>query len=110
MLYDVHTRKINAPITISSSGDNVIVAGTPDNWIYVHEIIGDAAAAVTLQIKSGATVLAEFALDAGQGLTLSDIPGDDQRPRFEFKPGDDFIINLSGAVAFNGNVAYSFRN
>lgn len=110
MIYDVHTRKINVPVSISASGDNILVPGTSDRWIYIHELIGDAAAAVTLQVKSGSDVLAEFALDTGQGLTLSDIPGDDQRPRFECKPGEDFILNLSGAVSFEGNLCYSFRN
>ncbi len=110
MIYDVHTRKINEPITISDAGDNVIVTGTSDQWIYVHELVGDAAAAVTLEIKTGTTVRATFTLDAGQGLTLSDITGDDGRPRFECKPGEDFVINLSAAVAFNGTISYSFRN
>lgn len=110
MIYDVHTRKINVPVTINTSGDNILVTGTTDRWIYIHELIGDAAGTVTLQVKSGSTVLATFTLDSGQGLTLSDIDGDEQRPRFECKPGDNFIINLSGAVAFNGNLCYSFRN
>lgn len=110
MIYDVHTRKIDKPVNISTAGDNIIIPGTSDRWIYIHELIGDAAGTVTLQVISGTTVLATFNLSSGQGLTLTDIPGDAQRPRFECKPGEDFILNLSGAVAFDGNICYSFRN
>lgn len=109
MLTDIHEAKVNIPVSINDSGDNIIVAGDSESWIYVHEIIGDAEADVTLQVKSGSDVLAEFMLSAGQGLTLDDVAGDDGVPRFKCKPGDDFIINLSSAVQFTGGVQYSRR-
>jgi len=109
MLLDVHEKKISIPVSISSSGDNIVVTGNATSWIYIHEVVGDAASAVTLTIKSGSTSEAVFTLDAGQGLTLNDIPGDEGVPRFKCKPGDNFILNLSGAVAFSGSVVYSRR-
>lgn len=109
MLTDVHSRKVSLPISISTTGDNVIVTGDNDSWIYVHEVIGSLDAAGLMKIKSGTTDLAEFDLDAGQGLTEDDIPGDDGVPRFQCKPGDDFIINLPAGATFTGSVVYSRR-
>ena len=109
MLLDVHEGKVTIPVDISTSGNNIIVTGNADSWIYIHELVGSAAAAVTLTIKGGTTDLAEFVLDAAQGLTVSDIPGDEGVPRFKIKPGTDFILNLSGAVQFTGSLVYSRR-
>ncbi len=109
MLTNSHEGKINIPIGINTSGDNIILVGNSDSWIYIHELIGDAAATVTLQIISGSTVMAEFDLSAGQGLTEQDVPGDDGVPRFKCPPGEDFILNLSGGVQFTGALQYSRR-
>lgn len=107
MLQDVHTRKISIPVT-APIGDTVVVAGTTDRWIYVHELIGDLAAAGTLEVLSGSDVLASFTLDQGQGITLQDEPGEDNRPRFESRPGQNFILRVTGGT-FNGALHYSFR-
>lgn len=109
MLTDIHEGKINEEVSVNSSGDNVVVSATPDSWIYVHELIGDAVAPVTLTVKAGSRVLAEFTLGGGQGLTLDDVPGDDGVPRFKCLPGEDFILNLSGGVQFTGAIQYSRR-
>jgi hypothetical protein len=109
MLTDVHEAKINIPISINGAGDNVIVAGDAESWIYIHELIGDAEGAVTLTVVCGNDDVAEFTLSSGQGLTLDDVPGDDGVPRFKCMPGDDFIINLSSGVQFTGALQYSRR-
>lgn len=109
MLQDAHSRKENLSISISGPGDNVIVSGDTDRWIYVHEIIGDFDANDILEVKAGTTVLATFDLDEGQGITLTDEPGEDNRPRFECPPGQDFILAITGSSTFTGNVNYSFR-
>lgn len=109
MLTDVHEGKVNIPISIATSGDNVIVANDDESWIYIHELIGDAEATVTLTVKTGSVTVAQFMLSAGQGLTEQDVPGDDGVPRFKCNPGQDFILNLSGNVQFTGALQYSRR-
>lgn len=109
MLTDVHEGKISEVVSISSAGDNVIVTGDTESWIYVHELIGDAEGDVTMQVLAGVRPLGEFTLSAGQGLTLDDIPGDDGVPRLKCRPTEDFILNLSAGIQFTGSIIYSRR-
>lgn len=107
MLQGVHERKKSIPVLTTLIGDNTIISPVTNAWIYVHEVIGDLDVTGTLTIKSGSTILATFQLDAGQGITEQDEPGEDNRPRFECKPGDAFILNLSAGSHFEGSVHYS---
>jgi hypothetical protein len=107
MLQDAHTRKISIPVT-APVGDTVIIQGSTDRWIYVHELIGDLAADGTVSVLSGSDILATFTLDEGQGITEQDEPGEDNRPRFECKPGDNFILRVTGGT-FHGACHYSLR-
>lgn len=108
MLQDVHTRKNAIPVT-APIGTTTIIAAVSDSWIYVHELIGDLASAGTLDVRCGSTTVASFTLDAGQGITLQDEPGEDNRPRFECKPGEAFSLVVTGGT-FNGACHYSLRN
>jgi hypothetical protein len=107
MLQDVHSRKISIPVT-APVGDTTVIAAVSGAWIYVHELIGDLAANGTLDVKAGTRTLASFTLDMGQGLTLQDEPGEDNRPRFECLPGEAFILTVTGGT-FNGACHYSLR-
>lgn len=107
MLQDSHTKKISIPVT-APVGTTILVAAQPDAYIYIHELIGDLAAAGNLTVYAGTRILAAFTLDAGQGITLQDEPGMDGVPRFECKPGEAFSLLVSGG-AFNGALDYSFR-
>jgi hypothetical protein len=107
MLQDVHTRKESIPVS-APVGDTIVIAANPNAWIYVHELMGDLAVTGTLDIKAGSRVLATFNLDAGQGLTEQDEPGEDNRPRFECKPGEAFILTVTGGT-FTGACHYSLR-
>ncbi len=107
MLQDAHTRKITLPV-VAGVGTTAVVLAIPHAWIYVHELIGDLEANGTLEIELGIRSAGTFRLDAGQGITLSDIPGEDNRPRFECKPGEDFNLTVTGGT-FNGSIAYSIR-
>lgn len=108
-LTGIHEGKISEVVSIASAGDNVIVVGDNDSWIYVHELIGSPDAADVITIKAGSRELAQFDLAAGQGITLDDVPGDDGVPRFECKPGEDFIINSANGEQFTGGIQFSRR-
>lgn len=107
MIQDAHTQKLSLPLTLVAGSHNV-VAANPDAWIYVHEIIGDLSAGGTVEVLAGAVSLAKFTLDAGQGLTVSDEPGEDNRPRFQVPPGQAFVMVITGAT-FDGSIHYSLR-
>lgn len=111
MLQDAHSRKISEDVT-APVGDTTIIAAVSDEWHYIHELIGDLAAAGTMIVvaKNGSAEreLGEFVLADGQGLTLQDEPGEDNRPRFEFKPGENAVLRVTGG-AFNGSVHWSIR-
>jgi hypothetical protein len=107
MLQDIHSKKISIPVA-APIGTTVLIAGAADRYIYIHELIGDLAGAGNLTIMAGSRTLAAFVLDAGQGITEQDEPGMDGAPRFECRPGEDFILVVTGGT-FNGSCDYSFR-
>ncbi len=107
MIQDAHTKKTSIPVT-ATVGTNIVVANQSNAYIYIHELIGDLAAAGNLTVKAGSRTLAAFTLDAGQGITEQDEPGMDGVPRFECKPGEDFILVVTGGT-FNGALDYSLR-
>ena len=92
---------------VSSDGTTIVIAAKPDAYIYIHELMGDLAAAGNLIVKCGTRVVASFALDGGQGITVQDEPGMDGVARFECRPGEDFILEVTGGT-FNGAIDYSF--
>ena len=107
MLQDAHTKKIAIPVA-APVGTTILVAAQPNAYIYIHEIIGDLAAAGNLTLYCGSRNVAAFVLDTGQGITIQDQPGMDGAPRFECKPGEAFSVVVSGGT-FNGALDYSLR-
>lgn len=107
MQNDAHTKKISEAVA-AAVGTTIVVAAKADAYIYVHELIGDLAAAGNLTVKCGSRTVAAFTLDAGQGITEQDEPGMDGVARFECRPGEDFILVVTGGT-FNGSIDYSFR-
>jgi hypothetical protein len=107
MIVDAHSKKTSAAVA-AAVGSTTVVAAQADAYIYVHELIGDLASAGNLIIKCGARTVASFTLDAGQGITEQDEPGMDGVPRFECRPGEAFILEVTGGT-FNGSIDYSFR-
>jgi hypothetical protein len=107
MIQDAHSKKISIPVA-APIGTTTLVAAQSDAYIYVHELIGDLAGAGNLTIKAGSRTLAAFTLDAGQGITEQDEPGMDGVPRFECRPGEALILEVTGGT-FNGALDYSFR-
>ncbi len=117
MLQDAHSRKVSIPVS-APAGDTAIilaeaVTGAFDHYTYLHELIGDMSATGTLSVvainqAAAERILATFQLDAGQGLTEQDEPGEDNRPRFEFFPGEDVVLRTVGGT-FLGAAHYSIR-
>lgn len=108
MLQDAHSRKISIVVT-AAPGDTIVIPSVSGAWIYVHELMGDLDVNGTLSVLTGSTIRATFNLDAGQGITSQDEPGEDNRPRYECKPGEDFILRLSVGSTFQGTCHYSLR-
>ncbi len=116
MLQDAHSRKISVAVT-AAAGDTVLIARdvTTPAWHYIHELIGDLTAAGTVSViaidaDTTEHILGTFELADGQGLTLQDEPGEDNRPRFEFNPGQNAVLRVSSGPTFKGSMHYSFRN
>jgi len=107
MITDAHTKKTSIAVT-APVGTTTVVAASTTGYIYVHELIGDLASTGTLTVKAGSRTLAAFNLDAGQGITEQDEAGMDGQPRFECKPGEEFILVVTGGT-FTGSLDYSFR-
>lgn len=114
MLQDVHTRKISQAIGLAP-GDNVVIPVNPDEWHYIHELIGDMDSAGFIEVLAVTHAtgiernLAKINLADSQGITLQDEPGEDNRPRFEFNPHEDAVIRVSGGN-FVGSLDWSKRN
>ncbi len=112
MLQDAHSRKISAPIS-AVAGDTVLIEAVAGEWHYIHEIIGDLSTAGTVSVvaidqSAVERILGTFILADGQGLTLQDEPGEDNRPRFEFRPDEDAVLRTVGAT-FTGSMHWSIR-
>lgn len=112
MLQDAHSRKISVAIS-ATAGDTIVIPRNADEWHYIHEIIGDLSAAGTMSVvaidaSAGERILGTFTLADGQGLTLQDEPGEDNRPRFEFRPDENAVIRTSGGT-FVGSLHWSKR-
>lgn len=109
MIQDVHSGKESIEAVAPKNVTTAIVAAKSDAWIYVHELMGDLDVSGTITIKAGTRILAEFNLDAGQGLTLQDEPGMEGAPRFKCRPGEAFNITMSADSTFQGTCDYSLR-
>jgi hypothetical protein len=96
-----------APINISASGDNVVVAAVAGRQIKVFRIKFLTSAAVTVAVKDGPSTVLDGPLPFGanQGMVL-DWPGYDGPPWYTTAAGHALILNLGGAVQIGGNLDY----
>lgn len=100
-------RVVTAAVAASASGDNTIVAVAAGTKIYVLSYVLVASGAVSAKWKSGSTDLSGAMSLSGNGGVA--IAGAFETPLFTVggtSGGDDLILNLSGATAVNGHVAY----
>jgi len=115
MIQDASSRHISSAIN-AGPGDTVLIARnlTTPAWNYIHEIIGDLSAAGSMSIvainsAAAERVLGTFNLADGQGLTLQDQSGQDNRPRFEFNPDENAVMRCVTGT-FTGSLERSIRN
>lgn len=98
----------SAPLTFSANGDNTVIAAVAGNALVVWKIALTTHAAVTITFASGAgtasplgiyefTTAGSLVLDGPEGFDL-----------FRTAIGALFNMNLSGAVAVNGTVWYTY--
>lgn len=106
---DTSNHPVMIPVSISASGDNLIVASAPDAWLYVHQILLVADGGDNLvEIKKGSTILSYVPLKENTGFIL-----ENTKPRypylFDTEPNEDIIFNLSNASSVKGHIIYATR-
>lgn len=93
-------------LSISTSGDNTVIAAPADGYIAIDNINFIPTGAVDVTFKSGSTAISgTYPFDAKQAYTqentLHNTDGVITCAR-----GQAFVINLGGTVAINGFIRY----
>lgn len=88
------------PVSISTSGDNIVIAGQQRSPIYIRRIALVLAAETTVQFKRGSQPIS----GPMQILTL-DLEGN---PLYVANAGDAFVITLGASVQCGGTVWYTY--
>ena len=106
---DSITRPVMQNISISTAGDNIIVASNPSQYIYIRQLLlTTPGGAQVIKIKDGSLVKSTFSINANDGLVLENTQPD-YPFLFDIKPGNDFIINLSAGTSVTGHVVFGYR-
>lgn len=97
-----------ASISISSSGDNTVVAGTASQTIRVFRLVLVAASAVNVTIKNGTagTALTGAIPLKANGSISVDVPLEGE-PAFVSASGGNMVVNLSSGVTVTGWIDYT---
>ena len=95
----------SSPISGADLGDNTLVSGVGGQTIRVFALMVVFEAAVDVIVKCGATAKSGAMAFAGKGANIT--MGFTGEPHFVTEDGDDFLLNLSDAVAFGGTVWYT---
>jgi hypothetical protein len=90
-------------INIAASGDTALVAAAASQTTRVYRIRLRSAAAVTVQVKNGATVLESFVFGASGGSVTFDLTDE---PYYITGANTALNLNLSAAVQVDGAVEY----
>ena len=100
------SRFTSAVVNASSSGNNTLISGTVGQTIRVFAIDLMMAGAVNIKFRDGAStdLSAAQPFYAGGGKVLDPFPSGD--PLFVCTAGNDFVLNLSAAVAVTGTIWY----
>lgn len=96
---------LEANISISAGGDNTVIVGVAGRTIRVFKLFLVVASNVTLTFKDGVVTAISGALPmTANGSIVLDFDGEHW---FVTSLGNDFIINLSGAVGVFGRIYYT---
>jgi hypothetical protein len=98
-------RLISSVVSVSSSGNNVLIAGVTNQTIRVYRLMLVLASSNTLTFQDGSStaLTGALALNAGATIVL-DFEGE---PWFITSTGNGFVLNLSSANAVSGNIYYT---
>lgn len=93
-----------ASINGASNGNNILIAGISGKIIKVWKLFVVFNAAVNIKWIDGTTDLTGVKNMLANGSITLDLDGD---PWFTCSSGNDFILNLSGAVQSSGRIYYT---
>jgi hypothetical protein len=93
-------------ISVSSIGDNTVVAAVAGRSIRVTSLVLVEAAAVSITFKSGSTALSGAIPMLANGAIVLDPVFERQAPWLTTALGEAFVINLSVGVACTGWLDY----
>ncbi len=92
------------PINVAAGGPTVLVAGVAGKRISVYKVWYVAAADVNTKFVDGTVDFHPAITIKANGSFVLDY---DREPWFSAAPGNDFVINLSGAVQVSGVLYYT---
>ena len=96
-------RSIQAPISFSAAGDNIVVAGVAGMYVKVLQFFLVLDGTSILTFKSNASLISgPMSMLANGSIVLDYI----QLPLQTVSPGDNFVINSSNAVNVGGVIWY----
>ena len=97
---------MKADISISTSGDNTIIAAPTSGYIAIDHINFIPTSAVTVQLKDGSTSYGgAYPLDGKQAVVLENSI-QNEHGLIKLSDASAFVMNLSGAVQVSGFVLY----
>lgn len=91
---------IGTPISLSTTGDAVVIAAATGAVISAYRLHLTAAAAVAVQVKTGSTVVDTFQMSTGVPVVL----GYEEEPYYQTAIATALSLNLSSAVAVTGQI------
>ncbi len=89
------------PVSISNSGDNVVIPAS-GKGIFVRRVVLALAAQTTVQFKAGSRVLSGPQTLTELGLGFSD------QAYYVCDPGEDFIISLGASISCGGTIWFQY--
>lgn len=111
-MQDTITRPIMQSVNISTIGNNVIISGASDRYVYIRQLflVADGGDNTVTIIADGGTprTLSIIPLKDDTGFTIENT-APDYPFLFDTKPGEDLILNLSAGTSVKGHIIYGYR-